>query len=113
MTYIICILYVYFTYMKWRFVMHINLSPEMERYLERKVSEGFYSNASEVVRDAIRRMKEDDKKIAAFQAAVRKGDEQLRRGEGVLFTPELLQKITDDAYENSRKGKKINPEVTG
>jgi len=38
--------------------MHINLSPEMEQFVQRKVDTGFYSNASEVIRDAIRRMHE-------------------------------------------------------
>jgi antitoxin ParD1/3/4 len=45
--------------------MHIHLSPEMEQYLQGKVSAGLYSNASEVVRDAIRRMRTEDEKLAA------------------------------------------------
>jgi putative addiction module CopG family antidote len=36
--------------------MHVNLSPEMESYIKGKVSTGFYGNATEVIRDAIRRM---------------------------------------------------------
>ncbi len=43
--------------------MHINLSQEMEQYLQNKVCTGFYSNASEVIRDAIRRMREEDEKL--------------------------------------------------
>jgi antitoxin ParD1/3/4 len=45
--------------------MHINLSPEIEQYLQSKVGTGFYSNASEVVRDAIRRMWEEDDRLKA------------------------------------------------
>jgi antitoxin ParD1/3/4 len=48
--------------------MHINLSSEMEQYIQRKVGTGFYSNASEVVRDAIRRMREEDEKLEALRA---------------------------------------------
>lgn len=92
--------------------MHINLSPEMEQYLQSKVNSGYYSNASEVVRDAIRRMREEDEKLAALRAAVAVGDEQLERGEGMAYTPELLAKISEKAMANARKGKKVSPDVT-
>lgn len=91
--------------------MHINLSTEMEQYLQSKVGTGFYSNASEVVRDAIRRMREEDEKLAALRAAVQIGDDQLERGEGIPYTPERLEAITAKAFANSRHGKKINPDV--
>jgi putative addiction module CopG family antidote len=45
-----------------RISMHINFSPEMEQYLQSKVGSGFYNNATEVVCDAIRRMREEDEK---------------------------------------------------
>ncbi len=35
--------------------MHVNLSPEMEGFIEGKVASGDYGNATEVIRDAIRR----------------------------------------------------------
>jgi antitoxin ParD1/3/4 len=40
--------------------MHIKFSPEMEQYLQSKVGSGFYSNAAEVVCDAIRQMRLSD-----------------------------------------------------
>jgi antitoxin ParD1/3/4 len=91
--------------------MHINLSQEMEQYLQNKISTGFYSNASEVVRDAIRRMLEEDEKLFALKAAVRIGDEQIDRGEGVPYTQERLEIITAKAAVNVKNGKKINPDV--
>ena len=36
--------------------MHVNLPPEMESFIKSKVAGGFYGNATEVIRDAIRRM---------------------------------------------------------
>jgi antitoxin ParD1/3/4 len=106
--YFLCIYRVYYM----RLTMHINLSAEMEQYLQSKVGTGFYSNASEVVRDAIRRMREEDEKVAALRAAVQIGDEQIERGEGILYTPERLEAITAKAFANSRQGKKVNPDVT-
>ncbi|MGJ0483763.1 MAG: type II toxin-antitoxin system ParD family antitoxin [Methylomicrobium sp.] len=91
--------------------MHINLSTEMEQYLQSKVGTGFYSNASEVVRDAIRRMREEDEKLAALRAAVQIGDDQLERGEGIPYTSERLEAITAKAFANSRQGKKVNSDV--
>ena len=58
--------------------MHINLSPEMEDYIKGKASSGFYGNATEVIRDAIRRMQATERQIAAFHTAVAKGNGQLR-----------------------------------
>ena len=34
--------------------MNVSLTPELERYIRRKVESGLYSNASEVVREALR-----------------------------------------------------------
>ena len=38
--------------------MNISLSPRMARFIRGKVKKGGYTNASEVVRDAVRRMQE-------------------------------------------------------
>lgn len=91
--------------------MHINLSPEIEQYLQAKVSTGYYSNASEVVRDAIRRMRDEDEKLATLRFAVAVGDEQLERGEGAAYTQELLKQITEEAFANARNGKKVSADV--
>ncbi len=91
--------------------MHINLTKEMETYLQSKVREGFYSNASEVIRDAVRRMREEDEKLEALKRAVRVGDEQLDRGEGRLYSRELLDTMTKAARAGARQGRKVGPDV--
>jgi antitoxin ParD1/3/4 len=91
--------------------MHINLSPEMEKFVQSKVETGFYSNASEVIRDAIRRMREEEEKTAALRAALKVGDDQLDKGEGVPYTPDLLNRVTEKAKDNARRRKKVNPDV--
>lgn len=40
--------------------MNLSLTPELEKFIQHKVESGMYSNASEVVRDALRRMDERD-----------------------------------------------------
>jgi len=91
--------------------MHINLSPEMETYIKAKVSTGFYGNATEVIRDAIRRMQANERQITAFQAAVAKGDEQLARGEGIEYTPELMNAMTQTALQDMHSDAPIDPDV--
>lgn len=91
--------------------MHVNLSPEMEGFIKAKVASGFYGNATEVIRDAIRRMQAEEVRIAAWQAAVRKGDEQLDRGEGIPYGPDTLKDIADEAVRSMRSGKPMDPDV--
>jgi antitoxin ParD1/3/4 len=91
--------------------MHVNLSPEMEGFIKRKVASGFYGNATEVIRDAIRRMQAEESRIAAWQAAIQQGDDQLDRGEGIAYTAETLKDITQSAIGDMHTGKPMDPDV--
>lgn len=77
--------------------MHVDLPPEMEGFVKSKVETGVYGNATEVVRDALRRMQAEDARAAAWRAAIRAGDEQLNRGEGIPYTADALEDITNGA----------------
>ncbi len=91
--------------------MHINLSPEMENYIKNKVVSGFYGNATEVIRAAIRQMQTEEARVLAWRAAITKGDAQLDRGEGVSYTPELLEKMTLSAIKAINSNQPIGPDV--
>jgi antitoxin ParD1/3/4 len=91
--------------------MHINLSPEMEIYIKTKVGTGFYGNATEVIRDAIRRMQATEQQSVAFQPAVAKGDAELERGEGIEYSPDLVSTMAQTALQDMRTGKPIDPDV--
>lgn len=91
--------------------MHVNLSPEMESYIKGKVGGGFYGNATEVIRDAIRRMQAEEERIAAFRAAVAKGDAQLEQGEGAAYTPELIAAMTQTAIKDMHSGNPMDADV--
>jgi antitoxin ParD1/3/4 len=45
--------------------MNINLTPQLEDVVRRKVTSGLYTSASEVVREALRLMEERDQMRAA------------------------------------------------
>jgi len=91
--------------------MHVNLSSEMEGYIRGKVAGGFYGNATEVIRDAIRRMQAEEGRLAAWQAAIAKGEAQLDRGEGLPYTPELLETMTQSAIASLHSKQAMDPDV--
>jgi antitoxin ParD1/3/4 len=91
--------------------MHVNLSPEMEGFIKGKVANGFYGNATEVIRDAIRRMQAEESRMAAWQSAIKLGDDQLDRGEGIAYSAETLKNITQSAIGAMHNGKPMDPDV--
>lgn len=91
--------------------MHVNLSPEMEGFIKSKVTSGFYGNATEVIRDAIRRMQADESRAAAWSTAIKIGNEQLDRGEGVEYSASALDDITRSAIKAMHSGQPIDPDV--
>ena len=46
--------------------MNVSLTKELHKIVQQKVESGFYSNASEVIRDAIRKMEREEKKENAW-----------------------------------------------
>ena len=40
--------------------MNVSLTPELERFVDDKVESGLYNNASEVIREGLRLLKEHD-----------------------------------------------------
>ena len=57
--------------------MNVNLTPNLEELVRSKVSSGLYSSASEVVREALRLMDEQDRlrqmKLDELRRELRKG----------------------------------------
>jgi antitoxin ParD1/3/4 len=91
--------------------MHINLSPEMETYIKSKVGGGFYGNATEVIRDAIRRMQADEERRTAFRMAVAAGDAELDRGQSTEYGRTELEAITQEAVKTMHGGRPVDPDV--
>jgi antitoxin ParD1/3/4 len=65
--------------------MNVNLTPELEALVQRKVASGLYNNQSEVVREALRLLAEQDRvreaEIGRLQAALARGLAEADRGE--------------------------------
>lgn len=79
--------------------MNISLTPELEAYIHQKVKSGMYHSSSEVIREGLRLLKEQDTlqeiRLEALRTEVRKGIEQLERGEYTVYHSgeEVAQKI--------------------
>jgi len=76
--------------------MNINLSPEIENFIQSKVKSGFYSNATEVIYDALGHMEEHDerKESEALRSVLMVGHDQAERGEVTSYSSELIDKLT-------------------
>jgi len=67
---------------------NINLTPEMDKFVDAKIRSGQYANASEVLRAGLRALDEDDQenqaKLHALRKAVRAGiDSGVAKGDAV------------------------------
>jgi antitoxin ParD1/3/4 len=91
--------------------MNVKLSPELEELIRQKVESGLYSDASEVVLEAVRQLDERDRRLAWLRSEVAKGLEDIELGDTVPYTPELMEEINERAYENARKGKPVKDAV--
>ncbi len=65
--------------------MNVSLSNELERFVYEKVASGFYTSASEVIRESLRLLKERDlnvnqSRLLALQADVYKGLADIKEG---------------------------------
>ena len=77
--------------------MNISLTPTLEALVQAKVATGLYNNASEVIREALRLMEENDR-IKALKMEVLKKElslalESLDRGE---YSTKSVSDIADE-----------------
>lgn len=81
--------------------MNVSLTPELEQFIDSKVKSGFYGSASEVIREGLRLLDEQDaikkKRIEMLNLEIDKGLSSLKSG-NVISDTELKEHI-----ENRRK----------
>jgi len=75
--------------------MDVTLTPELERLIHDKVASGLYASESEVIREALRLLKDrEEVKLLAFEdlrREVRKGLDQLDRSESVQLDADRIK----------------------
>ncbi len=74
--------------------MNVSLTPVLEKLIQKKVKSGAYNNASEVVREALRLLEEQDKikelKLQKLKAELQTGLDQLNNQQ---YSNKSLQSI--------------------
>ena len=104
--------------------MNISITDQLAGYVRKKVKSGRYNNASEVVRDALRRMEEEDKRalrlaqptvediladltseqLAGIRERVLSAIDSIERGEYAEYEgPEGLKKLAEGVKARGRR----------
>jgi antitoxin ParD1/3/4 len=91
--------------------MPIQLAADIEARILQKVKRGDFSDANEVLREAMRLLDEQERLLGELRAKLQPGLDQLNRGEGVPFTTELVAEMRRDAEDRFRRGGRPNPDV--
>jgi antitoxin ParD1/3/4 len=68
---------------------NINLTEHLDHFVERQVSSGRYGNASEIVREALRLLEEEEQehkaKLKALRHAAKQGFDEIDEGKGIVL----------------------------
>jgi len=92
--------------------MNISITPELEKFVQQEVKTGLYQSASEVIRAALRRLKEDKEKRrppfvvssrAELEERLLEGISELDRGEG-LPSEQVFAELKAYSAQRRRRG---------
>jgi antitoxin ParD1/3/4 len=68
---------------------NINLTEHFDHFVQRQISSGRYSNASEIVREALRLLEEEEQereaKVKALRQAAKQGFDEIDQGKGIVL----------------------------
>lgn len=82
--------------------MNISLTPELEKFIDGKVESGLYNNASEVIREGLRLLKEHDDVRLKWREQIEQGWLQAQ-ARNVLDGPKAMVAIKDRLKNRSKK----------
>ncbi len=93
--------------------MFERLTEKDREFIKNQVTMGYYASEIEVVRDAVRRLREksQEEKLLELRALAFKGHEQLMRGESREFTSNDFDALLERAKENHQSRKPVKDEI--
>ncbi|MGH9947565.1 MAG: type II toxin-antitoxin system ParD family antitoxin [Pyrinomonadaceae bacterium] len=95
--------------------MNVSLTPELEKYVNDKVKTGRYNSASEVIRESLRTLQDQDELQRIRRDELRReimlGVDSIRNGKGIrmkaseldAFAEKLIQEARDEYGKRSNK----------
>jgi antitoxin ParD1/3/4 len=90
--------------------MNIILTPQLEELIQRKLESGRYSDANEVMLEALDLLDKRDR-LLRLREAVASGLAQYERGEVTPMTPSFWVDLLREADEEDRLGLPIHDDV--
>jgi len=89
--------------------MNVNLTPELEKLVREKVASGLYNNQSEVVRESLRLLADQDRlreaHLEKLRTALATGLSQADRGE-LVDGPDVVAEMREFLRALAKKAKK-------
>ena len=92
---------------------NINLTEHLDHFVEHQVASGRYGNASEIVREALRLLEEQEQerkaKLKALRHAAKQGFDEIDQGKGIVlkgkkalnqFIADIETKVRTKAAQN-------------
>jgi antitoxin ParD1/3/4 len=89
--------------------MHVNLTPTLDEYVLAKVKSGRYNNASEVIRESVSRMQDEEAERATASEYSRSEIEQIRRD--VQLAVEQIERGESKDYDGEEGLKQLIRDV--
>ncbi len=84
--------------------MNVSLTRQLEKYVNRKVATGRYQTASEVVRDALRLLEEQDRRrLEELRSEIQKGLDDIEAGRYQEFDRKGLKKLAEEVKQRGRR----------
>ena len=87
--------------------MNVSLTPELEDFINGKVRTGMYHSASEVVREGLRMLKEQDEirqlRLDQLRREVDIGLDQLERGEYTEYDATNIHTLVEEVKAEGQK----------
>jgi len=83
--------------------MNVSLTPELEQLVNDKVKSGLYQTASEVIREALRLLRQRDQQYGSLRRDVRAGFRALERGEFSEYDASSIDQLADRVKTRGRK----------
>ena len=82
--------------------MNVSLSAPLEEYINEKVESGMYNSASEVIREGLRSLQENERS-KKLDALLMERLERLDKGEKTIPALEVKESILKSLRESSKK----------
>lgn len=90
--------------------MHIKFSDIDDQFIKNTVAMGYYTSETELVRDAVRRLRENAN-LDAMRKLLSTGLEQIEKSETIPYSAVVMDTAMKQAQKNHQSGKPIPDEL--